>query len=431
MRWIVALSLGCTAGMLALECGGTAFTIDVGPADATSEGCSDDVSSDVSAVGDSAASDVSVADDGDSSDVSPADASVFSDVHTPLDAAFGDVSEAAQSDATDAGAIDAADASGARDAMGADARPLSDASDADAEEASTPHCGGQFACAPVVPVGWTGPFELSAGATPSPMCGPNFSGPMLNGNSGLSAQPASCGCTCNPTQAPCPATVVEFYASSSICGTVGAAPCASVTLTPGVCTTVDALQTCLAGVAGVVMTIPASSPSQGSCTPIPNMLVPSYAWATGMRACSPSVVAQPADCPTGNLCLPAPAAPFTASLCVEQAGDTACPSADPSTGYSVKHLYYGGVDDQRGCSACSCPAASGPSCAVTLNQYGSTDGGCSGMPVSYGAGRCLPVQQPADLQVAPTASIASCAASMTTPTGSATPTKPTTFCCTP
>jgi len=51
--------------------------------------------------------------------------------------------------------------------------------------------------------------------------------------------------------------------------------------------------------------------------------------------------------------------------------------------------------------------------------------------VIYQAGHCQPVQQPADLELALTASLGSCASTLTTPTGTASPVKPMTFCCLP
>ena len=401
--------------MLTLECGGTAFTIDEASNDATSDTSTGDASGDVAEAADDVSSDAPNPVEDAAMDAGSADADDADEVHDARDA---DLHDARDADAHPP--FDAAEEEGG------------DAAEEEGGDAATPHCSDGFACAPAVPAGWTGPVELSAGAIAPPACGANFAGPTLSGSAGLTAQPATCGCSCATAPGmPCPPAIVDFYASSLSCSTVGAAPCATTVLSPGLCTTVDALATCDAGVAGVVMSVPASAPLPSTCTPLPKVFVPISTWATSAHACTASVAPAPADCPAGNVCAPAPAAPFLTSLCVEQAGDVPCPSPDSSAGYSVKHLYYGSVDDLRGCSACSCASVSGPSCSVTVNQFASTDGGCSGMPVSYGAGRCLPVQQPADLQLALTASLASCAATLTTPTGAATPTRPMTFCCTP
>ncbi len=415
MRRIVALALGCGSAVFALACGGVRFTVDQASPDATAD-AGDDVSSDgVSDAPDEASRDAS--NPGDARrDVSNAD----------------DASEAGEEDVADAAdEPDAAEPHDARDEKGNDARAPFDAADEDVVVDAGRGCTGGFACIPAVPAGWTGPYELSAGALAAP-CDPAFSGSALIGYAGLTAGSAVCGCTCDVLPAPpCPPLTIEFYATSAGCSAVGAMPCSSATLSPGACTTADALQNCDAGVAGVVMNVPASPPAPASCTALPTTALPKSTWATTARACGALLPPVAGGCPTGNVCAPAPAAPFQASLCVEQAGDVACPSPDSSTGYGVKHVYYGGVDDLRGCSTCSCTPVSGASCTVTVNQYPSTNGTCAGMPVIYGAGACQPVQQPADLQLALTPSIASCTSSTTTPTGAASPTKPMTFCCTP
>lgn len=426
---MVALSLECGAAVVTAACGGTPFSIDEASSDATAETSAADASGDVPEAADDGSSDSR-----GTGNEAAADATSFDAAN--LDA--GDVHDAPNfdaGDAHDAGSLDAAnlaagDARDARDANDVDARPPFDAS-GDGSDAAPAHCGGAFACAPLVPTGWAGPFELSSGMVASLGCGASFSGAILNGNAGLTAPPAACGCSCAAAPAmPCPPAVIDFYASSLACSAMGATPCATTTLNPGVCTTADALATCDAGVAGVVMNVPASTPTQGTCTPLPKVTVPPYTWTTSAHACGSSGALDPADCPAGNVCAPSPAAPFLASLCVEQAGDVACPTPDPSTGYSVKHVFYGGVDDQRGCSACTCAPVVG-TCSVSVDQYGSTDGGCSGMPVIYQAGHCQPVQQPADLELALTASLGSCASTLTTPTGTASPVKPMTFCCLP
>lgn len=412
MRWIVALTLGCGSTVLALACGGTPFSVDQSLTDATA-----DMGADVAS--------------GDVSDA-PYDASLVE--LKPKDDASRDGSNA--DDASEAGADDAAakdDAGDALDDRDSEARTPFDAPDESAVDAAL-HCGDGFACVPALPTGWAGPFELAT-AILAPVCDTNFSGATLLGHAGLIAGPATCDCSCDATQGPaCPPQTIDFYATSIDCSEAGATPCARTTLTPGACTEFDALQTCDAGVAGVVMTVPvsAASPesSPASCTALPKTLVPTAAWLVTSHACGASVSPGPADCQAGSMCAPTPGVPFLATVCIEQAGDVPCPSPDTSIGYVVKRLYYGDFDDQRGCSDCSCTADGSASCAVTINQFPSIDGGCAGMPISYAAGACLPVQQPADLQLALTPSLASCTPSPTTATGAASPTKPMTFCCT-
>jgi hypothetical protein len=375
MRWLSALSSGAGAAALAIACGGEPFTIGLSGDDATATDAVVDVAL----------------------EVGPEDAS-------------GDVSDARAADVHDAVVADA---------------PL--AFDAPARDAFTDapvHCGG--ACAPSVPGGWTGPFELYAGSSPSPMCGASFAGGTLDANAGLVAQPAACACTCDVAKGvQCSAPTTTFYASSTTCPL---SSCFAVSLLDRACTTVDVTTACLLGVGGSFVSVPAPAPSLGSCTPVATVASPSLVWATNVRACGASVAPARADCAAGNVCVPVPSSPFQASVCIEQTGDVAC----PLTGYTAKYVYYGGVDDTRTCSTCSCGPVLGASCTGSITQFQSTDGGCTTAQTIYNLPlACAPLQQPSDLLLTLTASGGACKATPSAPTGSATPTMPMTFCCTP
>jgi hypothetical protein len=128
------------------------------------------------------------------------------------------------------------------------------------------------------------------------------------------------------------------------------------------------------------------------------------------------------------VCVPVPSSPFQASVCIEQLGDVPC----PLTGYTAKYVYYGGVADTRTCTPCSCGAVLGASCAGSITQFQSMDGGCTTAQTIYNLPlACAPIQQPADLLLTLTASGGACKANTSAPTGSATPARPMTFCCTP
>jgi hypothetical protein len=375
-RWFSALSSGAGAAALAIACGGEPFTLGLPVEDATATDVAVDVALEVGTE--------------DASD---------------------DLSEASTADVHDAAVADAPlrlDAP-ARDSV-ADGLPA--------------HCGG--ACAPAVPGGWTGPFELYAGSSPSPMCGAAFAGPTLDANAGLVAPPAACACTCDVAKGvQCSAPTTTFYPSSTTCPLTS---CATVSLMDRACTTVDVTTQCLLGVGGAFVSVPAPAPSLGSCTPVATVASPSPAWATNVRACGVSVAPARTDCPAGNVCLPVPSSPFQASACIEQAGDVAC----PLTAYTAKYVYYGGVDDTRTCSTCSCGPVLGASCTGSITQFQSVDGGCNTAQTTYNLPlACAPIQQPSDLLLTLTASGGACKASPSAPTGSATPAKPMTFCCAP
>jgi hypothetical protein len=155
--------------------------------------------------------------------------------------------------------------------------------------------------------------------------------------------------------------------------------------------------------------------------------VPIATWSTSARACGVSVVPARADCQGASVCVRSPSAPFRGGLCIEQAGDVACPAAD----YTTKYLYYGGIEDTRSCSGCTCGAVTGATCSGTLTQYTSTDGGCQTAQTIYDLPQsCSPLQQPADLMLSLTPSNGACKPSPVSAMGAAIPSKPLTFCCT-
>jgi hypothetical protein len=107
------------------------------------------------------------------------------------------------------------------------------------------------------------------------------------------------------------------------------------------------------------------------------------------------------------------------------AGDDACPPG----AYAVRHVYFGGVDDSRGCTPCTC-AAENFSCGAEIDAYPSTALSCTGLPDRYAAPfTCEPVNQPANFELTLTPTLGSCTPSTTTPAGAATPVSPVTICC--
>ncbi len=321
-----------------------------------------------------------------------------------------------------------ADAFGSRDATNRDAPLLLDVlGQSDTADEPLAHCGGRFACAPAVPVGWMGPFALYAGSPPLPACGPNFYGPALDGYAGLTAPAAVCTCACGPPQGvQCSSPAVSFYGSSATCATLGALPCGSASLIPGACTPVDVTRSCGA-LLGNTMTLPTSTVSPGNCMPLGTVAVARFTWATNARACGSSIALTQADCAAGTVCAPVSTTPFQRAVCIAQSGDVAC----PLSGYTTRSVYYARVDDSRGCPGCSCGPVTGASCTNSIDQFTSSDGGCTTRQTTYLAGRCQPVQQPADLQLTVTASGGACAPDAGAPVGSATPAGVMTYCCTP
>jgi hypothetical protein len=296
------------------------------------------------------------------------------------------------------------------------------------EEPPPATCAGSFACVPAVPGGWSGPFELYAGASPAPACTADFSS-AYDGNAGLGAPPAVCSCSCAAPNAECGVPSLSFYGEAA--GACPSPACSTTNLVAGACKTVDDATGCPAVVTPAI-SAPAPVVVSANCTPQASQAIGPPTWATYAQACSSTTAVVEDDCQTGSVCAPKPAAPYGATLCISQSGDVACPPASGGAGYASKQLFYGSVDDQRTCTACTCGALGGASCSASFEAYSSTDGSCTGGGDLYVAPfSCEAVDQPADFRVTITAQNGSCGANPVNPTGSATATSPTTFCCLP
>jgi hypothetical protein len=279
-------------------------------------------------------------------------------------------------------------------------------------------CGAGMACAPAVPAGWGGPYGVLTGAPGTlPDCDPTSyaSTPAFDGKRGLDAGPAVCTCGC--TLPGCDPPAITFY-SDSVCS-VPCGPAAPLN---------RCVQIPMSSCNGANLTISAPAPSGGgACIPDGSASVPTAAWSDEIRACVPRDAA-PASCSTGQTCLPN-GTPF----CIGLAGDVACPNGD----YPIRRVYYEGLDDERGCLACTCSTIKPPSCFFPPPSLGvgSFDQTCTiptGQPFIVPVGCTGRVPSALALAQLFDASIegGACAPGGGSQDGGATPTMPMTFCCT-
>ena len=285
-----------------------------------------------------------------------------------------------------------------------------------------PSCGGGGVCVDSVPSGWTGPLALfdSTGGPPAPQpaaCPATYPTDVFDGNASLSAPAATCACTCGSvTGATCGASTLQVYTGSN-CGSTN---CFNATVTS--CTS-------LACNTGNSAKITPPAPVGGTCTAQPTKTVPALGWSRTGRACQTTSTSS--GCAGSSVCVPLPPAPFAQTVCILQQGDVACPAGI----YGQKLLYYTGATDTRSCSTCGCDPATGVTCSggqMTLWDAS----GCSGSKIGLAIdGTCRSANGittvSANQTIAPTPSGGSCNASSGSgkPTGSVTPTGPTTVCC--
>lgn len=320
-----------------------------------------------------------------------------------------------------------------------------------------------YACVPAVPSGWTGPFELFEGAQAPAGCGTDYPTQAYAGNAGIQVPPAMCNCTCNPaTGESCtlpgpndpntPGTVDGILVTDEPCGTQffcavgletppnwnwacygtdGAPPNQS---TCGANANMNCNATAPAGNGPCTQSVRVNplTLSGGSCTANSQApTLPAVTWTTEALACGDA--AEPGTgCTGGATCLPIPSGGFRSGMCIMQAGMASCPAQFPTS-----FTFFGSTTDGRSCTACACGSPSGGACTAKVEigtdgeqmsctpnitvTASSADTGCTDVAnnVSLGArqGTSVTITTPG-----------SCTPS-STPTGTVTPTEPTTFCC--
>jgi hypothetical protein len=271
--------------------------------------------------------------------------------------------------------------------------------------------GGSCACVDAPPPDWQGPAALASGAGTAPSCAGSYTVDVLQAFADPDAPAAQCGCTCKAGSATCPSTFpINIYGSS----TCGGTKCDTVTLSVGACVNVQANCTFANGVG------PAPAP-QGDCTAQPTATVPKAGWKRATRACLLPAPPRPEACGAGALCVPLPGAPLEPRPCIFRTGDVACPGGV----YSVKRVVYGDAKDDRACSTCTCGDLTGSCPAMIRKECASST------PLNVTT--CGSIGDPTNIMLvsAPQPTGASCPPTGGTPTGSMTPTSPTTFCCVP
>ena len=281
-----------------------------------------------------------------------------------------------------------------------------DASSVDVATEPLPVYDGGCTCAPAIPTGWT-PIAYDQAFRSN--CATDYGNP-IEVNEGITADPASCSCTCSVSMK-CSSLLV----TSGDSGTCNNQSSQSVAWDGG-CATITSLNPL-----GAKVSITASG--DGGCTSNASATKPDASYAYSGRLCELLVAPATTGCASG-ICVPS-AAPF--AFCIHQNGVAACPSE-----YPTPHIVGSTLNDGRGCSACTCGFDAGAGCGGTATLF--TGGACSASSQPLNAdGTCQAAAgtQPfKSLAYQPATTTASCAPSQVTPTGSATFADTQTICCT-
>jgi hypothetical protein len=277
-------------------------------------------------------------------------------------------------------------------------------------------------CVAAAPVTWTGPVEIYEG---DPATAPKCPSPLLTDVSAnisiASASPVTCSaCGCTPGTIACGDSTVEGL--NLLCENCDAG---TTTAMLGKCSNA-ALVCGMDYVEGLIFEHPSAT---APCTMTGGSVDvrPPVEWMSAVVGCkAASSALKQIDCAAGEVCAPAPSPPFDSSLCVFQVGDVSCPGAP----YSNRIVAYEGVDDARGCTACTCKVTPG-TCTGTVNAFSDSD--CkTPFGSSMGFGGCVEVSGSsiyAEVLTADPPTTLACGTTGGQPTGTATPANPVTICC--
>jgi hypothetical protein len=299
---------------------------------------------------------------------------------TDLDGSSGDdLTAAADNEASE---TNVSEDVGAVDADAGDAFTGDVVTDVVAEDVLTlaDGCAAPDMCG-TVPTGWQAAlFWIGDSGAPVPSCPGDTQNVDLK--AGFTAGgPDTCGCTCTLSDT---CTAKATFHPDQGCGLptciVDGGGMAAIGVTPspsGACT---AVPDNLCGSGGSLDTPPlARVIYDAGCVPTPTVTPGSAStWMTAARLCARPVAS--GVCSANQQCVPSLTSDFT-KVCIYQAGDTSCPALPSPYQTKIQPPLYGGANDTRGCSPCTCGNPSTGMCGGSLVAYGSRD--CSGASFTY------------------------------------------------
>ncbi len=278
-----------------------------------------------------------------------------------------------------------------------------------------------------LPSGWHGPFRVYQGPSSAtlPACDGGAT-PAFQGGVDLVAPPVTCApsCSCGaPTGITCNTSAT--VSSSNTCDPTQA--CATGPLT-STCAPLGAASTCATTMGGLFVSV-TSNPTGGMCAPTitaPMATKIPAAYATNVVGCP--IGATPAPC-TGGVCEPSPVSGVV-QLCIMTSGDAAtCPDVQFPNRMSVGI----GINDDRGCTTCSCSPPQQATCLGAAATFSSTANGCGGTPGTSKCSALTNIQTGStvygQLTMPATPSGGACMAGGGTAAGTAAPMSNITLCC--
>lgn len=289
-------------------------------------------------------------------------------------------------------------------------------------DCADPICSGVgYQCVPIPEAGWTGVAAFYRGAL-EVNCSGAFTDAAVSANAGLVAPDAACSaCSCMASGSGCGAATITVTRADG--GGCSAACDYDVGLPPAMCVTLETGGGCSGG-SPTFSTDDAVAPAfAGTCSPSQQSpMVAPPTWTNNALVCS-----APAGggCSLDAVCSPPTPAGFTGA-CVYASGDVPCPA-----GYGAREVVFDGVGDDRSCSDCGCAPATCPGIIQLFSGNACNANNAVGqIPVPY-SGACDEIASTKPrARFVPDAAAPKCDVIESTPIGAASPTGPTTVCCT-
>jgi len=322
------------------------------------------------------------------------------------------------------------------------------------EDCGDPDCDPEVECVDPIPVGW-GTFGYAALFRGSPAGDPacpdgTAATEVYTGNGNLlntEADCTSCGCdtpmdrTCELTDDlfdPTKPGIQPFRTRDTFCG-IAATNFTTLTVPgawDGMCSELDVAPgggACPGASCNRSVEVQAAQLHGGSCVAtggVPSGGDPT--WGEAVKACRAETTL--GGCDAGKTCVLRPQAQFEPRICVGKSGDQTCPA-----GFGLRSEAFADFADTRDCSDCTCGGPAGGVCKVTLSLFSdvSPTACATALPIVVESGDC--VDTPSNPRISGRTSAVTMPPSGGScpstgggvPSGEATPSGQTTFCCLP
>lgn len=280
------------------------------------------------------------------------------------------VNDDGMADDDDTGADDANPADDTGPGTGADGSTDDGSDDQPAEDTGpvTPTCADEDGiCTLDFPDEWEGPVAMItwADGEETPECAGGYDIPVaLSLSNALSAPDAACTCECGDASGGSCEGELSIFRTALVQG--GCFPLGAVEVTGIEANSAETISE--TGPIGLALddNIPPTY-SGGSCNASDSESVPPATFASHVALCAATPLE--GECDEDTLCMPTAAPPQSEAVCIWQAGDAACPSG---WGYDDRTVVYQGIDDDRGCSDCSCGSPSGACTDGSVQFFGTS-----------------------------------------------------------